>query len=90
LGVTVTDGEVVDATAKVIGAVPASPLVAFATVIWHFASAVEVPHVPVPTVPVATLNGVEGKVPVALTVTGVAPARAQPAELVAVVRHSMM
>jgi hypothetical protein len=75
----------------VIGAAPASPPDALATVIWQLARFVaEVPHIPVPTVPVTTLNGVDGKVPAALTVTGVAPVTAQPAELVAVVRHSTM
>ena len=74
-----------------IGAAPASPPVAFATVIAQLLKLeVEVPHVPVPTAPVATVNDVDGKVPSAFTLAGVAPATLQPAELVAVVRHSMM
>jgi hypothetical protein len=48
----------------------------------------EVPHVPVPTVPVTTLNVVVGKVPLAPTVIGVAVAVSQPAWEVAVARHS--
>lgn len=40
--------------------------------------------------PVATLKDVDGSVPSAFTVIGIAPAMLHPAELVAVVRHSMM
>jgi hypothetical protein len=48
-----------------------------------------VPQVPVPIVPVATVNDVDGMVPDALTVIGVAVAVSQPACDVAVRRHSI-
>lgn len=78
------------ATAKAIGVAPASVPVAVATVMMQsFAFAVVVPHDPVPTVPVTTLNVVDGNVPSAPTVIGVAVATSQPACVVAVARHSM-
>ncbi len=74
-----------------IGAAAASPPAAFATVMAQpLKLEAVVPHDPVPMVPVTTLKEVDGSVPSALTVTGVAPATLQPAEPVAVVRHSMM
>jgi hypothetical protein len=74
---------------NVMGVAPESPAAAFATSIMQLLRSDEVvPHVPVPTVPVTTLNVVAGSVPSALTVIGVAVARSQPAEEVAVARHS--
>jgi hypothetical protein len=54
----------------------------------HVRSDDVVPHVPLPTVPVTTVNACV-KVPVALSVTGVAEAVSHPVMLVAVARHSI-
>lgn len=78
------------ATAKAIGVVPASVPVAVATLITQsFALAAVVPHDPVPMVPVATLNVVEGNVPSVPTTIGAAVAVSQPAADVALARHSI-
>jgi hypothetical protein len=86
LGVTVSDGAVADATAKVMDALASGVPVVVATAIAHFASAVEVPHVPVPTAPVTTVNDVDGKVPSAFAVIRTGEV-VQPAALVAAAMH---
>ena len=77
--------------AKVIAAWAASPAVALDTEITHAVrSLADVPQVPVPvpTVPVFTVNEVDGRVPSLLAVMGVGAEVLQPAAEVAVARHS--
>jgi hypothetical protein len=74
---------------KVMGALVESPplaLPALTSQALRFDG--EVPHDPVPTVPVTTLNVVVGSAPLELMVTGVAVAMSHPPGPVEVVRHS--
>ena len=74
---------------KVIAAVAESPPLALPALTSQvFGSDDDVPHVPLPTVPVTTLKLVDGSDPVAVIVTGVAVAMSQLLSPLALVRHS--
>jgi hypothetical protein len=78
-----------DGAWKAIGAAAVSPPLALPALMAQlFRFDVVVPQVPLPIVPVTTLNVVLGSTPAAVIVTGVAVAVAQPPCPLAVARHS--
>ena len=79
---------VTDRARKVIGAVAVSAPFALPTLMAQFFRFdARVPQVPLPIVPVTTLNDVLGSTPAAVIVTGVSVAASQPPWPLAVTRH---